>query len=265
MSFIGATARYWFTLRYLKPVQFYGRVWFRLYRPHLAAPDGDLPLRLSHGTWQVAAARLPCMLGPLRFRFLNHTHALASQGGWDDSALEKLWLYNLHYFDDLNARDTQQRGLWHRALIERWLLENPPAQGNGWEPYPTTLRIVNWVKWLQAGNPPVPGMVQSLATQASWLSKRLERHLLGNHLFANAKALVFAGLCFDVPEASDWLATGLNIIARELPEQVLADGGNFERSPMYHAIFLEDVLDLINAGNHWLGCRSEGTRLNSSH
>jgi uncharacterized heparinase superfamily protein len=39
----------------------------------------------------------------------------------------------------------------------------------------------------------------------------------------------------------------------ELPEQVLADGGNFERSPMYHAIFLEDVLDLINAATHWPG------------
>jgi uncharacterized heparinase superfamily protein len=32
-----------------------------------------------------------------------------------------------------------------------------------------------------------------------------------------------------------------------LPEQLLADGGNFERSTMYHAIFLEDLLDLINA------------------
>jgi len=27
---------------------------------------------------------------------------------------------------------------------------------------------------------------------------------------------------------------------------VLADGGNFERSPMYHSIFLEDLLDLLN-------------------
>ncbi len=251
MSYWLTAARYWHTVRHLKPVQFYGRIWFRLYRPHLVAPDGDLPLRLSQGTWQAPAARMPCMLGPLQFRFLNHTHALASQGGWNDADQEKLWLYNLHYFDDLNTVDAAKRVAWHRDLIVRWLLENPPAQGNGWEPYPTSLRIVNWVKWLQAGNPPVPGMVQSLATQASWLSKRLERHLLGNHLFANAKALVFAGLFFDGPEVGTWLATGLNIIALELPEQVLADGGNFERSPMYHAIFLEDVLDLINAGIHW--------------
>jgi uncharacterized heparinase superfamily protein len=65
-------------------------------------------------------------------------------------------------------------------------------------------------------------------------------------LFANAKALVFAGLYFEDAEARQWLSKGLDILARELPEQVLPDGGNFERSPMYHAIFLEDLLDLLN-------------------
>ena len=39
---------------------------------------------------------------------------------------------------------------------------------------------------------------------------------------------------------------GLKIINDELKEQVLNDGGHFELSPMYHAIFLEDLLDLIN-------------------
>jgi uncharacterized heparinase superfamily protein len=191
------------------------------------------------------------MLGPWQFKFLNLNHSLPAQGGWDDATLDKLWLYNLHYFDDLNARDADQRGAWHQALLERWLLENPPASGNGWEPYPTSLRIVNWVKWLATGNAAPAGMAQSLATQARWLFQRLEWHLMGNHLFANAKALVFAGLFFEGAEAASWRAKGLKIIERELPEQVLPDGGNFERSPMYHAIFLEDVLDLVNAADNW--------------
>nr|WP_286206695.1 alginate lyase family protein [Thauera linaloolentis] len=88
--------------------------------------------------------------------------------------------------------------------------------------------------------------VQSLAVQARWLTKRLEIHLLGNHLFANAKALVFAGLFFQGEEAEAWLHKGLAIIARELPEQILADGGHFERSTMYHALAFEDMLDLCN-------------------
>ena len=36
------------------------------------------------------------------------------------------------------------------------------------------------------------------------------------------------------------------ILDRETEEQILSDGGQFERSPMYHALALEDVLDLIN-------------------
>jgi uncharacterized heparinase superfamily protein len=74
----------------------------------------------------------------------------------------------------------------------------------------------------------------------------MEWHLLGNHLFVNAKALVFAGLWFDGVEAEQWLAIGLRILECEMPEQILADGGQFERSPMYHALALEDLLDLLN-------------------
>jgi uncharacterized heparinase superfamily protein len=82
--------------------------------------------------------------------------------------------------------------------------------------------------------------------QASALAKRVEWHLLGNHLLANAKALVYAGAFFAGPAAERWLAQGLAIYRNQLDEQILPDGGHFERSPMYHAIILEDVLDLIN-------------------
>jgi len=90
-------------------------------------------------------------------------------------------------------------------------------------------------------------MVAILAVQARWLARRLETHLLGNHLFVNAKALVFAGLFFAGDEAATWRRTGQEILLRELPEQILPDGGQFERSPMYHALALEDVLDLLDA------------------
>jgi uncharacterized heparinase superfamily protein len=245
--------RYWHTLKYLKLVQFYARAWFKLYRPRVNVPAAAQRLRASGRRWQKPSVRAVSMIGPSQFDFLNVVRVLPSQGGWNDPQIEKLWLYNLHYFDDLNASGAPERLTWHIAMVGRWLVENPPAAGNGWEPYPTSVRIVNWVKWLVVGNSAVPGMLESLATQAGWLSKRLEWHLLGNHLFANAKALVFAGLFFESSQATSWLAKGLKIIERELPEQVLADGGNFERSPMYHAIFLDDLLDLVNAANCWPG------------
>lgn len=244
-------ARYWRTLRHLKARQFYGRVWFRLYRPRVDERVVTVLLRSPLAIWCLPGPRVPSMLGVNAFRFLNREHALPAIGGWNDVESEKLWLYNLHYFDDLNAQNAGQRVEWHRGLIARWQRENPPSLGIGWESYPTSLRIVNWIKWLAVGNAPLPSMLGSLKVQAGWLAKRLEWHLLGNHLFANAKALVFSGLFFEGPQAAVWLATGLKIVTRELPEQVLADGGNFERSPMYHAVFLEDVLDLVNAAMHW--------------
>jgi uncharacterized heparinase superfamily protein len=240
-----AVSRYYFTLKHLKPVQFYGRVLFKLLRPksNLAAAP---PLRKTTGIWQAPARRRISLLDGNRCCFLNVSHDISTAKVWNDPARDKLWLYNLHYFDDLNASDAEQRKDWHKALIARWIQENPPGQGNGWEPYPLSLRIVNWIKWALAGNALEPAGLDSLVVQARWLVKRLEWHLLGNHLFANAKALVFAGLFFDGPEAATWLDKGMAILAREIPEQILADGGQFELSPMYHALALEDMLDLAN-------------------
>jgi uncharacterized heparinase superfamily protein len=198
-------------------------------------------------------ARAPTLEGAETFRFLNEVHRAVGPAAWNDPAREKLWLYNLHYFDDLTAADASARADRHRALLLRWVAENPPGRGNGWEPYPTSLRIVNWIKWALA-TPVLPReCVQSLAVQTRWLHRRLEHHLLGNHLFANAKALMFAGAFFVGPEAATWSSLGQRLLRRELREQVLPDGGHFERSPMYHAILLEDVLDLINLAGVYPG------------
>lgn len=185
------------------------------------------------------------MTGPGAFRFLNEDGALATHG-WDHPAKAKLWRYNQHYFEDLNAESAAERSAWHGDLITDWIASNPAGRGTGWEPYPASLRIVNWVKWALAGNSLDAAAQHSLAIQSRWLTHRLEWHLLGNHLFANAKALVFAGLWFDGPEAEGWLARGTAILAREITEQILPDGGQFELSPMYHALAVEDLLDLVN-------------------
>jgi len=92
-------------------------------------------------------------------------------------------------------------------------------------------------------------VLRSLAVQTRYLLKKPEYHLLGNHLFANAKALIFAGLFFYGKEAANWMNKGMQILNKQVKEQVLADGGHFELTPMYHSIILEDLLDLINIMN----------------
>ncbi|MBI5720040.1 MAG: alginate lyase family protein [Burkholderiales bacterium] len=237
--------RLWRTVRWLKPAQVLGRVRFRLQRPSLDLRPPP-PLRPpASGAWVRPPARLPSLLSPTRMRFLGQEHDLAAVG-WDEPTLPLLWRYNQHYFDDLHAIDASARREWHRQLVTRWLADNPAGRGTAWAPYPSSLRIVNWVRWFLAGQPPEPTWLASLAVQVRWLTRRLEWHLLGNHLFVNAKALVCAGLFFEGHEAEGWLGEGLRILEQQLPEQVLADGAQFERSPMYHALALEDVLDLLN-------------------
>lgn len=236
-------SRYWHTVRYLRPVQIFGRLWFRLYRPKADRRPAP-PVRKPAGHWR-PCKRAPRQHGPTRFEFIGQQRDVISAEDWNRPDWPKLWLYNLHYFDDLVAAGADARSAWHRSLIARWIAENPPAQGNGWEPYPVSLRLVNWSKWLLCGNEPVDGMLASMAIQTRLLRRRLEHHLLGNHLWTNLKALIFSGTLFEGDEADRWRQQGLRLFGRELDEQILADGGHFERSPMYHAILLEDLLDLI--------------------
>lgn len=232
------------TVAPLRPVQIYGRISFRLRRPRVDMAPAPRLDEISG--WKPSILRSPLLTEPFEICVLNQTGPVKTGADWNAADRDKLWLYNLHYFDELSAPADADRSAWHRALIERWISENPPGAGNGWEPYPTSLRIVNWIKWFLNGERPEAHWLDSLAAQTRWLMGRLEWHLLGNHLFANAKALVFAGLFFEGPEADRWLERGRSILRREMDEQILVDGAHFELSPMYHAIILEDVLDLVN-------------------
>lgn len=57
------------------------------------------------------------MLSPTRFLFIGKAAELKTAGDWNNPGLAKLWLYNLHYFDDLRAQDAAARSSWHRDLI----------------------------------------------------------------------------------------------------------------------------------------------------
>ncbi len=243
------TIRYWHTLKYLKFKQVFYRVYYRFVK---ARPDTSMApaMRQESGRWVKPIEGTVSITGPDEFFFLGKSGTL-SKIGWNGSQRERLWRYNQHYFADLTATNANQRRDIHREILNSWIEENQPGVGTGWEPYPCSLRIVNWIKYALNGNELDEDTKHSLAIQVRWLVKKLEWHILGNHLFANAKALIFAGLWFDGPEANLWLKTGLKILETEFSEQILPDGGQFELSSMYHVLALEDVLDLINISNNF--------------
>ena len=249
--------RFFTTVKYLRPRQ----ILFRCYRKF------SKPLTKALITFPINGRYVPAVNSSLRllvdplikpqsisitgtrlkFSFLNCELSL-SHGDWTVLNAHLLWRYNLHYFDDLNAESSIQRRQVHLALIHSWIREHQKKKkwGIGFDPYPTSLRICNWVKFQLARKTECKEIDESLFVQAKWLSKNVEYHLGGNHLIANAKALIFAGVYFRGDKANNFLRQGLKIFSEELRHQIQFDGGHFELSPMYHNIILEDVLDVVN-------------------
>jgi hypothetical protein len=160
--------RFWRTVRHLHLAQIYGRLWFNLFRPKPELARAPR-LRLVLGYWQVPAHRPRSLMAQGAFFLLNE-HGTLAENGWDDPSKTKLWRYNQHYFDDLNTSDAMCRSELHRTLIIDWISSNSPGRGTGWEPYPISLRVVNWIKWAMSGNKLEPVMQQSLAVQIRWLT-----------------------------------------------------------------------------------------------
>ncbi len=233
------------TVRYLKAQQILMRMLRKIQPVRFRAPI-QASVRIVPSRWVMPVTKRKSMVGTTQFEILNRDFRLEHASDWNRSDDDKLTLYHLHYFDDLNAESTVERRSLHRELVERWIDENPPVSGNGWEPYPLSLRIVNWIKWQMRESSLSHRALESLYAQARVLYQTVEYHLLANHILANAKALCFAGYFFEGNEAASWLRRGRKILDEQLEEQILDDGGHFELSPMYHSIVLEDVLDLVN-------------------
>ena len=238
---------YFHSLRYLKAEQLFNRVW-RAFAKIDTSVSANINLRKAAANFYSCRLAPVSMLPENEFVFLNERHKF---NGWNDPDRTLLWLYNLHYFDDLNSSSGPDRKESQLKLILSWIENNEVNSGVGWDAYPTSLRIVNWIKFILFHEayfrscPDFFSINLSLKVQARILEQKLEFHLLGNHLFANAKALLFAGLYFDDDDAERWLFLSVDILNKQLAEQVLSDGGHFELSPMYHSIIVADLIDLL--------------------
>lgn len=234
------------TVKYLK----FQQVYYRLYYKFNKLKHNDYDVEYSAGwSWSGPLLNEQSFFEPNKVVFLNKEGFVESESDWNCQAKEKLWLYNLHYFDDLSAINANDRATSHEAFIHQWIDQNPPFKGNGWEPYPISLRLVNWVKWCSVQETVSEDIFKSMLVQADTLSQQLEFHILGNHLFANCKALIFVGTFFEGEQPARLLDLGLEILDEELDEQFLEDGAHFELSPMYHQILLWDLLELIGLAN----------------
>jgi len=182
-----------------------------------------------------------------RFNFLNKSHAFGNSIDWNYSGFGKLWTYNLNYFDFLQQKKiSEQEGLY----LIRDYVEKYSELRDGKEPYPTSLRIINWVKYISRHQVVDENINAKLGLDVNRLEHNLEYHLLGNHLLENAFALLFGAYYF---RANATYKKASELLREQLSEQVLEDGAHFERTSMYHQLMLFRVLDSIQLleNNAW--------------
>lgn len=244
------------TVRHLKPVQVAGRL-RRILLPLREVP----PARGVRGLHR-RVPELPSVLEDggfdgRSFSFLNRRLPFEGNERWSAPGAEALWVYTLHYFRYLHALPPAE-GL---SLMRDWMACNVDPASAGWDPYPTALRIREWLEWLEA-HPEAPdadreAILRSLASQTEALKRRLEYHLLGNHILEDAISLCWAGLSLEADGAGSWLDVGARLLERELARQVLEDGTHEERSPMYQAFLAEGLLRLRGVAASSVGSRAE--------
>lgn len=175
-----------------------------------------------------------------RFNFLNKPYNFNEKIDWNFNQFGNLWNYNLNYMDYLLQEDID-------SIIRLQFLEDFINNSNNkflsYDPYPISLRGINWIKFLSIHKIQNQTINSSLYHQYIILRKRPEFHLQANHLLENGLSMIFCAFFFS--DIKMWKFAKA-LVEKELKEQILDDGGHFELSPMYHQIIFERVLDVIN-------------------
>ena len=237
------------TIRHLKPTQVFYQVKYRLVKSAFRIYDSS---SLSHfsGFKVEPIVKYTCLKGN-EFSFLNLEHEFA---GWNFTENGMLWAYNQNYFDWINQEGvSEEEGC---KWIDKFIAELPQNRV-GLDPYPIALRSINWVKFFcRFPDTATKKRLDSLYSQIKLLEKKLEYHLLGNHLLEDAYALYVGGSFFNDKKL---LKKAKKLLLSQLEEQVLKDGAHYEQSPMYHCILLDRLLDCINIE------REDGRKLTESY
>lgn len=234
---------YYRTIKHLKPIQIQYRLWYALRSRFRgpgyylnASPDDVKSYCIKLQEW----ISKPASYDNLTFTFLNESKTFTEPVDWNYSEYGKLWAYHLNYFDYLI-----QPGMCKEAgaLLISEFIESLSENREGLEPYPISLRGINWIKFLNQHDMHVPEVSISLYAQYQVLLNYLEYHLMGNHLLENGCSLMFGAWYF---RDREMLEKGTEVLMGQLDEQVLDDGAHFELSPMYHRILLDRLLDVYN-------------------
>lgn len=237
------------TLKHLKFIQIYFRVYYLIRNKFLVRePKRRISPKSKKIVWNGGIPNSNRYFSQNSFEFLNIKHDFSRAIDWNLTDYGKLWTYNLNYFDFLNQSEISvEAGL---TLILDYV-EKDKILKDGKEPYPVSLRLINWIKFLSQNQIKNQKIDEHLYHHTQILSFNLEYHLLANHLLENAFALLFGAYYF---QDQKLYVTAKKLLIKQLNEQILKDGAHYELSPMYHQILFHRLLDcihLIEVNSSW--------------
>lgn len=236
---LGRTLR---TARHLRPRQLAAQVAYRLRGPartprHTQA-TGVVGMRSAP---DVLAPSVEGHAGPQGVALVGRPPHDPLADGWDPGA-HALWSYTLHYHGWLQHPECSPSHA--RATILGWIDEH--REGVGWEPYPTSLRVLHWIGWLRLHAAHLQAFEHerifgSLAAQLEHLAAHVETHIDGNHLWTNLAALTVAGLALRGSLPDRIAARFAPRFVATMTEQLCGDGTHGERTPTYHCVLAEQL------------------------
>lgn len=229
------------TIRYLKPIQVKYQIFYRLNQPkNISAYRSKVNLDFRYLKFIQFPPAYNHYLGDNAFIFLNIEWQFEKNIDWNFQKFGKLWNYNLQYGSYLLQNDVS---IEDKLRLLRSLYQSLNAGNPGLEPYPSSLRTINIIRFFSKEKLDEKDILENVHGELQFLSKRPEFHLLGNHLLENGFALMMGGAFFGDER---WIQQGENILVAQLEEQILVDGAHFELSPMYHQIILFRLLELVD-------------------
>ncbi|HYH21596.1 MAG TPA: heparinase II/III family protein [Azospirillum sp.] len=169
---------------------------------------------------------------------------------WHPVGVAPAWMDALHGFEwmrDLRTAGGDAARRRARALVLSWLERNGTWNAQTWAPDVLGARIATWIGLhdffcASADDDFRARVFDSLARQTRHLARVTPGTLEGAALLTAIKGLLYGGLC--LPGSERVVGDALRLLERELPRQILPDGGHVERSPSVQMQVLRHLIDI---------------------
>ena len=187
---------------------------------------------------------------------------------WDKNVVSEVkytWELNRHqhfvtlaqaYF--LSGDETYAEELFRQW--DKWIESNPPKFGVNWtSSLELALRLVSWTWALHIAKKSTAltgdlylRILESIDAHAGFIERHRSRFSsANNHLIGEGLGLIYAGTYFpELKGALHWQKKGFDIVLREIPGQVYADGVNKEQAISYQRYLFDIGLLTLQAADY---------------